>query len=77
MEFGKDEVKSFRYPGGEVLLTGTLEQIEERLTKKGFNENTIGQIMTQLFGAISAETSISATEVIEGFLEFVRSEVGE
>lgn len=72
---GNPEV--LRYPGGEISLSGGLEEVEKRLSQKGFNEEAIGKILFSVFGGVSPESPVAAGEVIEGVLKFLRSEVGE
>ena len=49
----------FKFPGGEILLTGTLEQIYERFENSGFKPEVIEKILLCLFGRVTTKTTIS------------------
>ncbi len=71
------EVNIYKYPGGEIPLIGSYEQIKERFERKGFSEETTQEILFRLWGGIPAEATISLAEVVNSFLEESGSEVGK
>ena len=74
-EAGKPEV--LRFPGGEIPITDDISEVEGRLLAKGFKPEFVEKILLDLFGAISTEATVAQGEMIEGFLQLLRSEVGE
>lgn len=75
---GKDGTPQIlRFPGGEVNLSGSLDEIYTKLEDRGFNKESIETLLAGLFGAVAAESAVSTHEIIEGFLELFRGEVGE
>ncbi|EKD53518.1 MAG: hypothetical protein ACD_61C00023G0008 [uncultured bacterium] len=70
-------ISSFKYPGGEILLTGEYQEIRERFKKKGFSSEVTDEILFRLWGGIPAESTVSLGEVVQSFHQFVGSEVGE
>lgn len=75
--FKGTEITVYKYPGGEIPLVGNYLQIREKFVKKGFSGESADQILFDLWGGVSAETSIPLTEVAESFFEFVGSEIGK
>lgn len=76
-EFDDTGLKIFKFPGGEIPLAGTYEQISERFLKRGFGQKVADEVLFQLWGGVSAETAITLGEVTEGFFKLSRSEVGK
>lgn len=74
-ENNKPEV--LRYPWGEIPLNGGIDEVYTRLIEKGFNEKTAEEILFSVFGGVTTESSVSSSEVVEGVLELLGSEVGE
>ena len=66
---------SFKYPGGQVPMVGSIEQISERLERKGFSYEAIEEILDLFYSTIATETTISTGEVLERVSEAVGSEV--
>ncbi len=66
-----------RYPGGEIPLNGGIEEVEARLSAKGFNDEAIEKILFSVYGAVATESPIPEEETINSLLKFLRSEVGE
>lgn len=71
------EPANFKYPGGEISLTGTYEQIRLRFEEKGFNLEAIDEILFDLFGTVASEATISFEKVVNSHDELVGSEVGK
>ena len=71
------EPANFKYPGGEISLAGSYEEIRSRFEEKGFNLEAVDEILFDLFGAIASEAAISFEKVINGHDELVGTEVGE
>ena len=71
------EPSYFRYPGGEIFLEGSYEEIYSRFENKGFNPEVIEKILFNLFGAVASEASVSFEKIINSQTELVGSEVGE
>lgn len=71
------EVTIFKFPGGDIPLVGSYEQIRERFEKKGFNSEVTDEILFRLWGGIPAEAAIPLGEVAQSFYQLVGSEVGE
>lgn len=70
-------VPLFKYPGGEILLSGNIDQIKEKFVRKGFKTEEIDEILFHLFDTITSEPAVSSGEVLESFLELLGSEVGK
>lgn len=70
-------VSVFKYPGGEVPLCGSLDDVRERFYRKGFTVEVTEQVLFHLFGAIASESSIAVGEVADSFFQFAGSEVGK
>lgn len=70
-------LETFKFPGGEIPLMGSFDQIKERFARRGFNEKEMGEILYGLFGAISSESAISGRELQDSLLELFGSEVGK
>lgn len=66
-----------KYPGGSIPFDGTIEDLGEKLMERGFNEVALEKILSTFFGGIASEAAIPLDEVVEGFLELQRSEVGK
>ena len=73
----EDTIQILRYPGGEIALTGDINEVENRLKQKGFNDEAVQEILFSVFGTIATEATVTEGEVIESLLKFLRSEVGE
>lgn len=71
----RKEVTMFKYPGGEILLNGSMDEIHGRLMEKGFTKEATDEILFDLFGAVASESSISFDEMIESLGQLVGSEV--
>ena len=78
-EVDKEGLRFFKYPGGEILLSGSLDDIYSRFERSGFNCETINKILFDLFGysAVATEAPVSALEIAYGSGELVGVEVGE
>lgn len=74
---GQNGPSVLRYPGGELPLVGTYEQIYERLVQKGFGEEVAEEILLACFGSVSTEPPVSEREIVDGLFKFLRSEIGE
>ena len=73
-----DDEELLRYPGGEISLRGSIEEIEGRLTAKGFNKETVDRILFDIYGGgVASESPVALGEVVESFLELLRGEVRE
>lgn len=72
-----DQPQVLRIPGGEIPLSGDLEEVHARLAQKGFKEEIIDEMLFDIFGAVPTETTVAGGESIESVLKFLRSEVGE
>lgn len=68
-------MRVFKYPGGEIPLVGSLEQIYQRFTENGFKSEVIEKILFSFFGAVASEATISFEKVVNSQDELVRSEV--
>jgi len=66
-----------RYPGGEVPVTGDLENIYECLRAKGFKEEIIIEMLFTFFGAVTTETPVTRDEAAQSLLELFRGKVGK
>jgi len=73
----KTDMRSYKYPGGEIPLHGDYYQIRDRFEKKGFSAETTDEILFRLWSGVAPEASISLTEVADSFFEFIGSEVGK
>ncbi len=71
------ELNIYKYPGGEIPLTGSYQQIRQRFERKGFDVSATDEILFRLWSGVAAESSISVAEVADNFFEFVGSEVGK
>lgn len=71
------EINIYKYPGGEIPLVGSYEQIREKFEKKGFSEESTNEILFRLWGGVAAETAIPLGEVAERFFQLVGGEVGK
>ncbi len=69
------EPSYFRFPGGEIRLDGSYEEIYSRFENRGFNSEVIERILFNLFGAVASETSISFEKIVNSQSELVGSEV--
>lgn len=74
-ELNNSDIKVFKYPGGEIPLVGSYEQIRARFTKRGFTEKATDEILFRFWSGIPAEAPISLGEVAESFFQLVGSEV--
>ncbi len=73
---GSEEVPSrFKFPGGEIGLFGTYEEIYSRFEERGFKADVIEEILFYLFGSVASETSISLEKIINSQNKLVGSEV--
>lgn len=68
---------TLRYPWGDISLSGGMEEVQQRLLDKGFNEKAVEEILFSVFGGVATEATITAPEVVDGLLKFLRSEVRE
>jgi hypothetical protein len=71
------ELTVFKYPGGEIRLNGTFEEIQQRIISKGFTEESTNEILFYLFGAVASESPIPLGELVESFNELLGSKVGK
>lgn len=71
------EINIYKYPGGEIPLFGSYEQIMERFKRKGFSEEATQEILFSLWGGVPAETAISLAEVVDGIFEESGGKVGK
>lgn len=67
----------FKYPGGEIILSGSYEDIYSKFENKGFEPEVIEKILLNLFGSVASEASVSFEKIINSQSEFVGSEIGE
>lgn len=67
----------FKYPGGEILISGTVGEVYSRFEDKGFKPEVIEKILFNLFGAVATETTISFEKIVNSKSELVRREVGK
>lgn len=65
----------FRFPGGEISLHGSYEEVYSRFENKGFKSRVIDQILFDLFGAVASESAISFEKIANSQSELVGSEV--
>jgi len=65
----------FKYPGGEIALRGTYEEIYSRFENKGFEPEIIEKVLFNLFGAVASETAVSFEKIVNSKSELVGSEV--
>ena len=72
-----DQPRVLRFPGGEIPLTGDLEEVHARLALRGFKEEVIDKMLFEVFGAVPTETAVAGGESVESILKFLRSEVGK
>lgn len=72
---GDSGLTVFKFPGGEIPLVGSLEQIKERFERRGFNEKDTEEILFSLFYAVATEAAIPVGEIQKSFFELIRSEV--
>ena len=68
---------SFKYPGGQVPMAGSVEQISERLERRGFNYEAIEEILNLFYSTVATETTIPSGKVLERVGEPFWSEVGK
>lgn len=74
-EWKDTELTTFKYPGGEIPLVGSFDDIKDRFVKKGFNEVEIVEILYHLFGAVATKSAVPVGEFQKSFFELIRSEV--
>lgn len=72
---GKSDLHVFKYPGGEIVLSGTFEDVYRSFENKGFRQEVIDEILFDLFGAVASESAISFQELVNRKSELVGSEV--
>ena len=65
----------FKFPGGEVPLNGTYDEIYDRFERRGFNPEVTEKILFNLFGAIASKSAISFEKIVNSKSELVGSEV--
>ena len=68
---------TLRFPGGEIPLSNDMNEVRSRLEKRGFKSEIIDEMLFEIFGAVTTETTVPDGEVVKSFLELLRSEVGE
>jgi len=73
-EFGV-EPAYFKFPGGEIALSGTYEEIYSRFEDKGFKPEVIEEILFRLFGSVASEASVSFEKIINSQDELVGREI--
>lgn len=73
-EFGV-EPAYFKFPGGEIPLSGTYEEIYSRFEDKGFKPEVIEEVLFRLFGSVASEAAISFEKIINSQDEFVGREI--
>lgn len=66
---------SFKYPGGEISLHGSYDEIYSRFQDKGFNSEVIEKVLFNLFGTVASEASVSFEKIVNSQSEFLGSEV--
>lgn len=71
------EMGIIRMWGGEVPITKDEELLKQRLIKKGFNGEDVEELLFQVRETVATKASISNSEVVEGFLKLLGSEVRE
>lgn len=71
------EPANFKYPGGEIPLSGSYAEIYSRFEAKGFLPEVIEKVLFNLFGAVASEATVSFEKIVNGQSELVGSEVGE
>lgn len=69
------DLSVFKYPGGEILLTGSYDQIIERFARKGFNQEIADEILFRLWGGVPAESAVSVAEILQSEFELVGGEI--
>lgn len=65
----------FKYPGGEIMLTGTLDDVYGRFIDKGFTAEATEKILFDLWGAVATKSAISFEEFVDRQNELVGCEV--
>lgn len=73
----KEGCAYFKYPGGEIVLSGSFEEVYTRFEKKGFKPEVIENILFTLFGAVASEAAVSFEKIINSQSELVRGKVGK
>ena len=66
---------SFKYPGGEISLHGSYEEIYSRFQEKGFNQEVTEKILFNLFGTVAYEAAVSFEKIVNSQSELLGSEV--
>lgn len=69
------ETSYFKYPGGEISLMGTYEQVYKRFEEKGFKAEVTDEVLFNLFGAVASKTAISFEKFVNSQGELVGSEI--
>ena len=69
-------LRVLQYPGGEIHLEGTYEEIYERFKDKGFKTEIIEKILLNL-GTVAPEAAIPVEKIVNCQLELVGTEVRE
>ena len=68
---------SFKFPAGEIPLSGSLDQIREKFIKRGFDPKIADEILFRLFVAVSTEPAITSREIQQGLFKLIGTEVGK
>ena len=74
-QLNNNGLSMFKYPGGEIILSGTLEDVYGRFIDKGFTPEITEKILFDLWGAISTKTAVSFEEFVNRQSELVGCEV--
>lgn len=67
----------FRFPGGEIRLDGSVDEIYSRFVDRGFKSEVIEKILFDLFGTVATEASVSFEKIANCQTELVGREVRE
>lgn len=66
---------AFKYPGGEIPLLGSFEEIYSRFEDKHFKPEVIEEILFYFFGAVASKPAISFEKIVNSQSEPVGGEV--
>ncbi len=69
------EPSSYKYPGGEIQLSGSYEEIYTKFQEKGFTTEVTEDVLFRLFGSVASEAAISFEKIINSQDELVRREI--
>jgi len=77
IEGGEEKRDIFKYPGGEVSLHGSIEEVYSRFENKGFKAEAIEEVLFYLFGVVATEPTISFEKIVNSESELVGGEIGK